>query len=72
MPIVELENFLMLLFSSVDHKPDHAGLEVLGPHLLTWSNLTPVWLSNNFHCKVWDEITYPLPNFKSAAIEVWS
>ena len=30
MPIVKLENFLMLLFSSLDHKPDHAGLEIPG------------------------------------------
>ena len=23
------------------------------------------------HSKVWDEITYPFPNFNGAAVEVW-
>ena len=27
-------------------------------------------MSNHIHCKVWDEITYPFPNF-SGATEVW-
>ena len=28
--------------------------------------------SNYFYYKVWDEIiTYPFPNFKGAAVEVW-
>ena len=30
MPIVKLENFLMLLLSSIDHKPNHTGLELPG------------------------------------------
>ena len=28
------------------------------------------WISNHFHHKMWDEITYPLPNF-NCAVEVW-
>ena len=28
------------------------------------------WMSNYIHCKVWDEITYPLLNFNSATVEV--
>ena len=30
-----------------------------------------VWISNYILYKVWDEITYPFPNIKSAAFEVW-
>ena len=29
------------------------------------------WISNYTHHKVWDEITYPFPNFNGAAVEVW-
>ena len=43
----------------------------LGPLLQTWINLFPEWISNYIHYKVWDEITYPFPNFNSATIEVW-
>ena len=28
-------------------------------------------MSNYLHYKVSDEITYPFPNFNSAAVEVW-
>ena len=33
--------------------------------------LTPAWISNHTYSKVWDEITYPSPNFKRTAVEVW-
>ena len=26
---------------------------------------------NHIHCKVWDEIAYPFPNFNGATVEVW-
>ena len=32
--------------------------------------LTPTWISNHIHHKVWDEITYPFLNFNDATIEV--
>ena len=47
--------------------PLYAVLYSLGPLLLT---LIPAWISNYIHCKVWDEITYPFPNFNSATIEI--
>ena len=28
-------------------------------------------ISNYIHYKVWDEITYPFPNFNGVTIEVW-
>ena len=32
---------------------------------------TGSWISNHMTNKVWDEITYPFPNFNGAAVEVW-
>ena len=29
------------------------------------------WISNHMPSKVWNEITYPFPNFNSCTIEVW-
>ena len=31
----------------------------------------PTWISNYIHYKMWNEITYPLPNFNGCTIEVW-
>ena len=41
--------------------PDHEG---------SWPNI-PAWISNYIHYQVWDEITYPFPNFNSTTVEVW-
>ena len=43
---------------------------------LYWYGLTEeiiilAWVSNYIHYKMWDEITYPSPNFSGAAIRVW-
>ena len=43
------------------------------PHQVIKNGLTsiPAWISNcNYH-KVWDEITYPFPNFNGYTVEVW-
>ena len=37
--------------------------DILEPILLTWINFDPAWISNHKPSKVWDEITYPFPNF---------
>ena len=29
--------------------------------------LIPAWISNYIYCKVWDEFTYPFPNFNSCS-----
>ena len=34
----------------------------------TW---IPAWISNHILSKVWDEITYPFPNFNACTVEVW-
>ena len=38
---------------------------------ILWVALIPAWISNYVHCKVWDEITYPFPNFNGGTVEVW-
>ena len=47
-------------------------LSLQWPLLLTWFNFTNLaWVSNHMPGKVWDEITYPFPNFNGATVEVW-
>ena len=54
----------------MDAKPFWIGSGYnLGPLLLTWFNLIPKWISNYIHYKVWDEITYPMPNFNDVTIK---
>ena len=38
---------------------------------LSWFNINPGMENNYIHYKVWDEIAYPVPNFKVAYVEVW-
>ena len=33
--------------------------------------LIPAWISNHVSGKVWDEITFPFPNFNGCTVEVW-
>ena len=42
-----------------------------GPLTPLQNILIPVWISNHTPSKVWDEITYPLPNFNSC-LHCWS
>ena len=37
-------------------------------HGLTW---IPAWTSNYINYKMWDEITYPFPNFNCRTVDVW-
>ena len=39
--------------------------------LITWINLIPTWIRNHMSNKLWDEITYPFPNFSGCTVEVW-
>ena len=39
--------------------------------LLTWFNLNPAWISIYINYKVWDEISYPFPNFNGCTVEVY-
>ena len=45
---------------------DLFDLRIYAPPGLTW---IPAWLSNDIHHKMWDEITYPLPNFNVRTVE---
>ena len=42
----------------------------IGPFYQHTSTLIPAWISNYFHHKIWDETTYPFPNFNRATVEV--
>ena len=44
--------------------------DTLGPFYLRELTLIPAWMINYIHYKVWDEITYPFPNFNDATVEV--
>ena len=39
--------------------------------LLAWLPSIPAWISNHMPSKLWDEITYPFPNFNGSTVEVW-
>ena len=41
------------------------------PFYLHGLTLIPTWISNHIPSKVWDEITYPFPNFNDSTVEVW-
>ena len=42
-----------------------------GPFLLTWINLNAIMYKFLHPLLVWDEITYPFPNFNDCTVEVW-
>ena len=45
-----------------------------GPLLLFYLHgltLTPAWINDYIHYKVWDGITYPFPNINGSTVEVW-
>ena len=33
--------------------------------------MIPAWMGNYIHHEVWDEITYPFPNFNEGTAEFW-
>ena len=33
--------------------------------------LTLAWISNYIHYEIWDEITYPFPNFNGVTTKIW-
>ena len=54
-------NFNWIFKSCVHHQ---------GPPLLTWINFNPSRISDHMPSKVWDEITYPFPNFNGCTIRL--
>ena len=42
----------------------------MGPLLLIWVNFN-AWISNHMPSNVWDDISYPFPNFNGYTVEVW-
>ena len=31
----------------------------------------PAWMNNNTYYRVWDETTYPFPNFSGRTVDIW-
>ena len=60
-----LKIILALLYPIADHQ---WGARYQGPLLLTCTS-TPTWISNHMPSKMWDEITYPFPNFWSLGMD---
>ena len=60
-----------MLKERLDGREYHAsgGYKTWGPGQTLIRN--PVWISNNMSSKVWDDITYPFPNFKGSTVEFW-
>ena len=48
-----------------------APLVPRGPFYKHGLTLIPAWISNYMPSKMWDEITYPFPNFNGCTIGVW-
>ena len=42
-----------------------------GPYTNNGLTLTPAWIINHIHYKVWDEIIYSFPNLNGATVEIW-
>ena len=45
-------------------------LNVIYSSVASFTNI-PAWMSNHMPRKLWNEITYPFPNFNGVTIEVW-
>ena len=41
-----------------------------GPPFTNMVKLTPTWISNYIHYKLWDEINYPFLNFNDCTVGV--
>ena len=41
------------------------------PQAINTGALLLRWISNHMPNNMWDEITYPFPNFNGAAVDVW-
>ena len=79
-PVIEItiqSEMLWKLVSEVGDssvRADDIELSRTGIEGLTFLVLIPwafLWISNDIHCRVLNEITYPFPNLNGAAIEVW-
>ena len=59
------DSLFVMLFVLVYHSP--LPLSYRG----TLYKHGPSWISNHMPSKLWDEITYPSPNFNGCTVEVW-
>ena len=67
-------SYIVHLHCNLTYCPVVEAEEILQwPILFTRNNCNPgmVWVSNYIHYRVWDEITYPFPNFNGITVEDW-
>ena len=55
---------------SAEEEPQHDLREDEPIYEVSIGNV-PVWISNNMPSKLWNEITYPFPNFNGCTDAVW-
>ena len=58
-----------LIWLSISFKMTASDIRI--PFYYYGLTLFPAWRSNYTYYKVWDDITYPLPNFNDGTVEVW-
>ena len=76
-------SILLSMISSITCHPQYGFVQIndtkirasimgtTGPFYLHGLILIPTLISNYTHYKVWDEFTYPFPNFNGSTVEVW-
>ena len=66
-------NTVDIAYSTANTRMEHrSDLELIrGPFYQNGLTLITAWISNYMSSKVWDEITYPFPNFNGVNVEVW-
>ena len=50
---------------------DGHSVQDLRTMILTHGNIISVWISNHMLHEVWNDITYPFPNFNGCTVEIW-
>ena len=68
---VDLSAKLCVCFRETQWVRSLLFLCIWGPFYQHGLTLIPIWISNYIQYKVWDEITYPFPNFNGANIGIW-
>ena len=63
--------FILSYFNMIIGKQCRCTKESMDSFYKQILTLTSVWLSSHMPSEVWDEITYPFPNFNGGTFEVW-
>ena len=64
-------SFSRLVMDKRDFSKLYIATNHMVPFYQHWLTSTSAWISSYIHYTVWDEITYPFPNFNGWAVGVW-